>query len=305
MLSQDLSFDEYEILLVDDGSVDKSGAIADEYATSYKNVRVVHQKNQGLGDSRNAGIKLARGKYIQFVDSDDFLEANVLGALLAKMEKEQLDVLRFNYQNVNMQYKVFCPYKEIKPFVDYRDEVCDGRTFLSERLGYACYAVQFLMKTTLLKENGVFFKSGIYFEDTEWTPRMLSVAERVTSVETIVYNYLMREGSITQSSPSKRRKVLEDKLHLIDSLQEQARGTADKRWHEGMIAATTLSVITLLSNDFFHERKKYFSLMKKKGVFPLSLYHCSKRTSRKYKMINFSPSLFCAIHHFKNKMIHL
>lgn len=302
LLAQDLPESAYEIILVDDGSTDASGDIANEYAERYANIRVIHQVNGGLSAARNTGIDAAQGNYIQFVDSDDYLEPNVLSGLVEKMERDELDVLRFNYQNVNEQYEVFQPYKDVKPFVDYRDEVCDGLTFLTERLGYACYAVQFMIKTELLKPKEHQFKCGIYFEDTEWTPRLLVRAQRVTSVDTMVYNYLMRTGSITQAvTEEKKRKVLADKLALIDSMNRQAASCEDKRWFEGMIAGTTLSILTLVTADFYKERRHIIYQLRMKRVFPLSNYHATQRTARKLKLINISPELFCLLHHWKNK----
>lgn len=294
LLHQDLREEEYEIILVDDGSQDNCGAICDEYASKHSNVRVIHRKNGGLSAARNSGIDAANGKYVQFVDSDDYLEPNVLKALVNKMETDQLDILRFNYQNVNEKGKVFSPNKVDKPFMDYRDEVCDGLRFLNERLGFACYAVQFMLKTELLKPSENRFVEGIYFEDTEWTPRILVQAKRVTSVDTIVYNYLMRVGSITQSvETAKKKKSLDDRMLLIDALQRQMQTLTDDRWHRGMIAQTVITVVSYISNNFYGERRKYLSKLKAKHVHPLSSYHALPTAKRKIALANVSLGLLC------------
>lgn len=294
LLCQDLKPEEYEIIVVNDGSTDNSEEILKQYEKKYKNIKVVRQENQGLSGARNTGIKLSNGKYIQFVDSDDYLEPNVLRTLVDKMETNNLEVLRFNYQNVNENYEVYEPYKEHKPYVDYRDEVCDGLTFLTERLGYACYAVQFLIKSELLKKEGNTFKSGIYFEDTEWTPRILTQAKRVTSTDLMVYNYLLRQGSITNSvSIEKKRKVLEDKMQLVSSLKQQMLDKADKRWYEGMISATVISIMGCIVADFYKEKNKHLKRLNDLDVYPLSYYHASNRAVRKIKLINLSPRMFC------------
>ena len=294
LLHQDLREEEYEIILVDDGSPDNCGAICDEYASKHSNVRVIHRKNGGLSAARNSGIDAANGKYVQFVDSDDYLEPNVLKALVNKMETDRLDILRFNYQNVNEKGKVFSPNKVDKPFMDYRDEVCDGLRFLNERLGFACYAVQFMLKTELLKPSENRFVEGIYFEDTEWTPRILVQAKRVTSVDTIVYNYLMRVGSITQSvETAKKKKSLDDRMLLIDALQRQMQTLTDNRWHRGMIAQTVITVVSYISNNFYGERRKYLSKLKAKHVHPLSSYHALPTAKRKIALANVSLGLLC------------
>ncbi len=301
LLNQDIDKEDYEIIVVNDGSTDNSGTIALDYANRYPNITLINQENQGLSGARNTGIIAAQGKYIQFVDSDDFLEPNVEKALVDKMEHEHLDILRFNYQNVNERYEVFEPNKSGKPFMDYTDSICNGSTFLSERLGYACYVVQFILRTDLVKSQAL-FKQGVYFEDTEWTPRMLLAAQRVTSTDTIVYNYLVREGSITKGIDiGKKRKAVEDKITLIESLKQQMERTSDKRWYEGMISSTVISVLCCVVEDFFPERNKYINTLKRMGVFPLSAYHLNRLAIRKQKMINRSIRLFCWCYKLKNK----
>lgn len=299
LLNQDLPKDDYEIILVDDGSTDACPGICDDYEARFDNVKVVHRENGGLSAARNSGMDVAEGRYVQFVDSDDYLEPNVLKTLVDKIETDGLDVLRFNYQNVNEQYEVFEPNKESKPFVDYRDAPCNGLTFLTERLGYGCYAWQFILRRELL--DSCRFKEGIYFEDTEWTPRMLTKATRVSSIELLVYNYLQRQGSITQSvDHKKKKKVLDDKMLLIEAMCEQRALVEDKRWFEGMIAQLTLSVIDDVSMFFYPERKRYMKLLKAKEVFPLSTYHAKASAQKKIQWINCAPSLLCFLLHLKN-----
>lgn len=299
-MKQDLPKEDYEIILVDDGSPDGCPAICDEYANTYDNVKVIHRNNGGLSAARNSGIEVAHGRYIQFVDSDDYLEPNVLKTLVEKIEVDDLDILRFNYQNVNEQYEVFEPNKVSKPFVDYRDEICDGLTFLNERLGFGCYAWQFVLRRELLE--GCMFKEGIYFEDMEWTPRLLLKAKRVTSTDLMVYNYLMRQGSITQSvDEKKKRKSLDDRLTLISSMKELSEKVNDKRWFEGMIGQMTIGIISSASEDYYEMRKVLINRLKGERIFPLSSYHSTDLAARKIRLANISPMLLCMMLHFKNQ----
>ena len=303
LLAQDLPKEDYEIILVDDGSPDRCGEICEEYATRFDNVKVVHRKNGGLSAARNTGIVVAQGEYVLFVDSDDYLEPNVLKTLVDKMESDHLDILRFNYQNVNEHYVVFEPNKFGKPFVDYRDDVCDGLTFLTERLGFGCYAWQFVIRREILQ--GCLFKEGIYFEDTEWTPRLLLKAQRVTSTNVMVYNYLMREGSITQSvEEAKKRKVLADKLLLVDSMKSQMQRVGDKRWFEGMIAQTAISIVSYVAANYYSQRKEVMKALVEKDIFPLSTYQASQTGKRKISWANISPNLLCFMLHLKNNKIY-
>ena len=300
LLDQDIETSDYEIILVDDGSTDGCSAICDELAETHENIFVIHKKNGGLSSARNAGIPVATGEYIQFVDSDDYLIPQVLKGLIEQILTQKLDILRFNYQNVNEKGEVFEPNRHSKPFVDFSREVCDGSTFLNERLGYACYAWQFIIRADLLKDEP--FTEGIWFEDVDWTPRILLQADRVASTRQIVYNYLFRKGSISRSYDSdKRRKKISDQFFLIDSLDKSSNKATDIRWFKGMRSQIALSIIQAVSQSFFPERRKYIRALKEKKVFPLSSYHTTESARSKIRLANLSPLLMCRLIHMKQR----
>lgn len=298
LLNQDIPSSDFEIILVDDGGHDKCPLICDEYAAIHKNIRVIHRENGGLSAARNSGIEVAQGEYIMFVDSDDYIEPNVLSGLLEQAERDNLDVLRYRLHYVNPMYEVFNPYK-IDPFKgnDYSKMPTDGVSFLNSRMNTQCYAWQYILKRELLE--GCIFTPGIYFEDTDWTPRMLERAKRVASTETVAYNYLMREGSITNAiNRSKQKKVLDDKMRLVETLQGQAnellkQGKANQ-WFTRMIADTTISIITILGTQFHSERKEYLAKLEALNIYPIH------SRIAKAKLINFSPRLAVELLHLKN-----
>lgn len=295
LLAQDLASSEYEIILVDDGSPDTCPQICDDYAADHKNIRVVHRENGGLSAARNSGIKAAKGKYVCFVDSDDYWEPNVLKGLMEQIDREQLDVLRFNFRNVNERYEEFHPNKAPKRDIDYSETVTDGEDFLNNRLGQMCYAVMFVIKRELL--DSCVFKEDIYFEDVEWTPRMLLRAKRLASTPMVVYNYLWRTGSITlPTDPIKRKKVLEDKIRLIRGFKEQSKLVQDSTWFTWMTSSTAMGVLGMLAKMPSSERKKYLEELKSLHIFPLYTKK-EKMLSHKIKtiMANISPSLYCFI----------
>ena len=300
LLAQDLPASDYEIILVDDGSTDGCGMLCDTLAAEHGHIRAIHQRNRGLSGARNAGIPVASGTYVMFVDSDDFLCPNVLGTLVGLMESKELDILRFNYQNVNMDGAVFEPNKYVKPFVDYSDVVCDGETFLNERLGFACYAWQFLAKASILRQEGNGFKEGIYFEDVEWTPRILLQARRVASTDTLVYNYLFRTGSIARNTDhEKKRKAIRDKMTILEGFAALKPQVKDDRWFRGMSSQIALSIFDIVGRFFYPERKDYIRALKRQVAFPLSTYHATKSSKRKILLANVSPYLVCRLYHRK------
>lgn len=338
LLAQD--YDDYEIILVDDGSPDSCPQICDEYVEKAKSgklkaksgadvpltsdiqhqtsgfITVIHRENGGLSVARNSGIEVARGEYLMFVDSDDYLEPNVLGALMAQIERDNLDVLRYNYQNVNERYEVFLPFKDAKRDVDYSGEIVDGETFLNERLGPSCYAWQFLLRRDLIYSGQpsniqhntsdiaqrVLFTPSIYFEDTDWTPRMLLKAQRVASTDRIVYNYLWRQGSITlPNTPQKREKVLRDKISLLRGFQLQSKQVRNPIWYTWMTSFNTMTILNMLSVMPSSERNIYIQELKSLGVFPLYTKKEKGLKRLKIQIANVSPALYCALMKLRNK----
>jgi glycosyltransferase involved in cell wall biosynthesis len=296
LLNQDLPKHEYEIVVINDGSTDSCSDILKDYTVRFPIIKLISQSNQGLGAARNTGIDAAAGQYIQFVDSDDYLETNVLKMLVSKMDNEQLDILRFNYRNVSESHQEIKLSKQAKKYVDYQDNICDGIHFLNYRLGFACYACQFIIKTELLKKPENKFKTGIYFEDTEWTPRILTQAKRVSSTSKIVYNYLLRLGSITKTvDVSKKRKILDDRILVIDSLLKLKYYRQIKNvdnWIDGMISHLVIAIFSMLSRDFYSDREDIINKLKERQLFPLSYFKKNTKQRLFIFLINTSPGFF-------------
>ncbi len=307
LLAQD--YDDYEIILVDDGSTDDSPRICDEYAASPLStkgtspfseadhsiapIRVIHQPNAGLSAARNAGIKCANGAYLCFVDSDDYWEPNVLGSLMEQVEREDLDVLRFDYQNVNERYEVYLPYKYPHQ-VDPQVGVVDGETYLNTRMGYTCYAVMYIMRRSIVPN----FTEGIHFEDVDWLPGMMMNAKRVNSTIMVVYNYLIRQGSITQTqgSSDKRRRNIEDELYVLSNYKTYCEQYPNCQWFRKMQSSMAAGVLTTVACTFYDERKGYINRLRELNVFPLVIADQGKTYVRRARAINLLGAyMYCLI----------
>lgn len=300
VLTQDL--DNYEIILVDDGSLDSSTQICDDYASKYSQIRVIHQSNGGLSVARNTGINAARGEYICFIDSDDYWEPNVLGALMNQIKEENLDVLRFNYRKQKIIHEGQYVFEEKNKYIDLfdaRTDIVSGEIYLEERMGYNCYAWQYVIKRFLVEK----FLPGIYYEDAEWMPRMLLKAQRVNNINLIVYNYLIRPQSITQdiSDITKVRKSVEGKMAGIKTFSELSSQYPNLRWLDNMRSANAYYILNAISGLPLSECNDYITNLYAYNCFPISMLNMGGKTKRKIYIINhIGPKIFCILNRFKS-----
>lgn len=215
------TFIDYEIILIDDGSTDGSGALCDEISCKYSRIKVIHQENQGLSAARNSGLSIAKGKYCIFLDSDDFLASDSLELLYKCIVDEHFPDVIVNRSMVYLSQSkelIECKYYFDKKKLEsltaaeaYRD--------VQKLRGIWLGAWLFSVKMEYLREYGLFFYPGILHEDEEWVPRMFLNAKKIAYNNEILYCYRIdRDGSIT-STPYIKREL--DKVRIIDILLEE------------------------------------------------------------------------------------
>jgi glycosyltransferase involved in cell wall biosynthesis len=188
------TYPDYELILVNDGSKDDSPVIAEEYAKKDSRIRVIHKPNGGLSDARNEGMKYASGKYISFIDSDDFIEPDMLEQCVSAMHAADADMVIFDYY----QYYQATGKKEV---ITNRFE--EGTVYsLSDTpellTGIANAAWNKLYRRSLFTDNNIIYPWGCLYEDLGTTYRLLARAEKVVFVNAPLYDYLKdRPGNIT------------------------------------------------------------------------------------------------------------
>lgn len=225
------SFQDYELILVDDGSTDGSGDICDELAREHPAVRVIHKPNGGLSSARNAGLEIAQGRYIWWVDSDDWIEAGALELLHQAALDGMPDMVKFNYYRVEGEA---VPALSNAPAGWYREEAREqlmerallttGKFFLS---AWSC-----LYSEAFLREAGLRFTSEreVCSEDYLFNLEALLLAREIRILDEPLYYYELRMGSLTQSY----KKDLPGKYdHLVRRLREAFRREGLlERWEE-------------------------------------------------------------------------
>ncbi len=190
-ITQNLPSEEYEIIIVDDGSPDGSAAIIKELLPQVPNAHYIYQENQGLSIARNVGLKKASGEYVWFVDSDDYIAPNCLRALKQRiLEIDYPDMLALS----GIEFDSHCSY----PSVQY------GKNQLSlsgvEHLQSPSFFIpvhHYIYRRSFLEQHALTFYPGIMHEDEEFLPRVLYFASRIAYYSQPVYYYRRREGSIT------------------------------------------------------------------------------------------------------------
>lgn len=304
VLNQDILEAEMEIICVNDGSPDNSAELAREIAKDHPSIVVIDQENQGPSGARNTGMRHAMGKYLCFVDPDDFVEPNVYGGLVRQMEDEQLDMLRFDYQIVDEDYNLV----HKRPFeleFDYSPQLMTGTQFLSERLDIACNIWRYMYRTEIITKNEIWCYVGDYYDDTPWLPLVLMKAERMNICDTVVYDYLERSDSLVNAkSPRDVQRKIDGGLMLLEILTEQLKSIDNigvRSWYEVIIAHATASLLTLVGIYHYSNRKQYLKRLQQLNIYPLSTSKADKKAQRKIRMINLSPRLFLWMVSLKNK----
>lgn len=251
LLSQDLLPEEYEIIVVDDGSTDRSPDIIREYEKQHQNITVLTQPNSGQSAARNRGLDIAKGEYIWFVDSDDYIEGNILQECLHKCHVLQLDILLVCADNVSgTSRRRRQQYNSTEP-----DMVISGKEFLSYPQFQNC--VPFcLYKRQFLEDRRLRFMEGVYHEDNEILPRIFYPAGRVSMVNKVFYHVNLREGSTTRSvNPKKAYDLVKVSRSLSRYLEEHV----EKEDYGIMANLVSLAINGSLSNTIGmgrEERKK-------------------------------------------------
>ncbi|MBN2485914.1 MAG: glycosyltransferase [Bacteroidales bacterium] len=295
LVNQNIPANEYEIIVINDESTDKSLQIAESYQLKYPNIKIISQKNRGLGGARNTGIKNSVGKYLCFVDSDDYIKENSLLPLLETMENSQLDALRYNYQSVDENYRVIQKTRNMLHSIKYDNAIVTGDVFLTDKLGWACFVILYLFKTEILQKNSLFFNEDIFYEDVEWLPRVLHNINRICSADTEVYYYLRRTGSITKSvSESKKNKVIDDKLYILGFLSAWPANLANKKinkWCRSMITLTIISLLGYTKKNAPHRKKEIIGKVRK-YFQNMGKYQFTLKQKRDYYLIKISAELY-------------
>jgi len=204
------TFNDYELVIINDGTKDNSEDIINRYIKRYKEkITYISKENTGLSDTRNIGMSMAKGKYIAFVDSDDYIEPNMYEFMINKAEERDFDIVaadvKLIYENSDKMQIVSSHYEK-----DLFDKEEIKKSMLTQ------YPVVWnkIYKRSLLE--GITFSKGVWYEDMEFVLKLYPRIKSIGVVKEPLYNYLQRTNSITYTYNDKLYDIINNMTAVID-----------------------------------------------------------------------------------------
>lgn len=279
------TYEDIEVILVDDGSPDQCPMICDEYLKRDDRVVVLHKKNGGLSDARNYGVKCATGDYGIFLDADDFwTEKKALEILMKRIEKKEVDVVNFVYhkysEDTSLLVQAFPSIRSMPIDMQKRSEQLD---YLFDNSLYIASACNKLIKMSLLKE--IQFECGKVSEDIGWCAKLLSISNSFDFVNLDMYCYRQRKESITQSIAEKNCIDLKDAIMSCIEIEKECQDET-KRFL-GKYAAYQFS--TFIAVQSYSEKYPLECIKQLELEKPILKYHGN---NRKVKYMYYGTKIF-------------
>lgn len=260
LYNQDIPQSEYEVICVDDCSPDGSRAIVERLQKEYSTLHLIcHAENKRQGGARNTGLREAKGQYIWFVDSDDYLLPNGVGTLLSQAEKDDLDILQM-------------PLNDIATTEDFG--ICTGSQYafdlpIDEAPVFRCSVVwRSIIKKDLLIKNNIWFAEHVQYEDDDYAYLMFAHAKRVRFVPHTIYKYRRRSDSATGQAYSllKMYYFSQQIRRLIENIEWLV--TVDSRWED-----MTQRIVTWICHEQILTHMKYLSINDRRKFYSSKMGH--------------------------------
>lgn len=281
ILSQ--SFEDFELILVDDGSKDSSGVICDEYAKKDTRIKVIHKENGGLSDARNCGTQASVGNYIVYLDSDDYICDKDFLAKLYEKANQGTDVICYKFKKYYEDKNIFSECAYSCPNIENYKKLADKVKYMVSCDAFYCSAWSKAVKASILKENGISFEKGLLGEDQEWYYHVLYNITSIDFIDEVFVIYRQRPCSITSSW---KIKNLTDCIYVVNKwytkLQNSELETEYKNALLNSVAKLYCNLLIGYTRFNDPQKKEYFSELKK--MSGLLNFHANPRVNVFYKI---------------------
>lgn len=262
------SYKNMEIIVLNDGSTDNSLHIIEKYAQLDSRVRVINRNNYGQGATRNYGTNIANGKYIFFLDSDDYIEEKCIEKLVYKMEEENLEILMYNAVAFDDYDKCIKFHDNTYFSIDksIRNKIMSGTEFAN----YAFYCISPCLKLynkEFLINNNICFDEGRFGEDVLFWVKCLINAKKVMFIDYIGYYRRYRANSVMTSEST---KVLEDRIKSLHDFEIVIRDLDQTqnifKLNIANYSYSLLRTIFLYNNEDIKKLKRLFKTVNGDGI---------------------------------------
>ncbi len=279
------TFTDFEVLMIDDGSPDNSGKIAAEFEKNDKRFTLYKKVNGGLGDARNFGLERAKGKYVVFIDSDDYIKKNYIEILYNECENNGADMAccRFYYTYFNTGIclpMVIAPKKCVLPKQKALKMLIRDNTIKN-------YAWNKMYRKSLFTENQIYYPN-MFFEDIATTGRLMFHSKKVAITNKYLYCYQKRLGSIMSTMNAKK---INDFLLSVFIMRNyiQKNGKYNEYKDSLNFLVSKIFIFNIYSVIRMHLLNIDFKNMKRN--FRINRYLCNYLKSENYKPVDDTPSL--------------
>ncbi len=202
-----------EIIVVNDGSPDDSKEIIKEYEKKYWNIKGYDKKNGGLSSARNYGLKYAKGEYIAFLDSDDYIDSNMYLDMYNKAKEQDFDV-------VVCDLTYIYDTKKVRAYSNLKNDIMDKNSIKKIMPTIYPAAWNKIYKHEMLRNSKVLFKEGVWYEDVEFLYRLFPYIGSIGVIPESYYNYVQRSGAITSTYDERLFNYISNFNGIVDYYKE-------------------------------------------------------------------------------------
>lgn len=295
LLAQTLT--NFEIIIVNDGSTDGSVAAISDLIEQQEKIHLINKKNNGAAAARNTGLEAAKGKYISFVDHDDWVAPDFLKNRVQICEKHQLDILCSTYQEIHKDGRIYQRQLKSEILQLSTEPYTSGAALYLKQIkayDYIPMIWSYFYRRGFLEENEFRFTEGVIHEDEDFTPRVLLAAKRANVFESFDYTYHRdRENSVIATRAASSAADLAKMLERFISYNQQLSGEERKVF--------VYAIRYVLDHYVYYSRiarqmnrqliKKVVALLEKSQILTL-------RQRIKYRTVLLSPALYYLLQHW-------
>lgn len=246
-------FTNIEIILVNDGSLDTSPQICDHYARLDNRVKVIHKENSGQSDARNAGIEVSRGRYLAFVDSDDYIDPSYIAVLFYAAQRNDCEISYCNYAIYRQEKGTHKTINFRKPLPGVTTGRKIAKLTIRDFRSRAYLWNKLYKRELFFNEEKIRFPK-IYFEDTATTPRLMFFAKRIVVVDKCLYYYTKRKGSIVSRLDVRKMNDYILALGVLRNFFEKHHCYSKFRWsHLWLAILMAVAAPCNIFRAFIHE----------------------------------------------------